>query len=226
MDNAFAARTEAARYGLPLVQAAVAVPVLQQGATTVGHLMLASRTPGYRFTALEESLATTLAEHAGLAIQDAETVDALHAALNDAQHRASHDALTGLANRATFMAALERALESEGEHAAEDEGEDEGEPADADPDDPDGQGPGLRALHRPGLLQARSTTPTGTWSGTSCSWSPPRGCGTGCARATWWPAGRRRVRGAAGLIKTFSNRIFIKHSMSWITYTFCFWCGN
>ncbi len=136
VDNAFAARTEAARYGLPLVQAAVAVPVLQQGATTVGHLMLASRTPGYRFTALEESLATTLAEHAGLAIQDAETVDALHAALNDAQHRASHDALTGLANRATFMAALERALESEGEHAAEDEGEDEGEPADADPDDP------------------------------------------------------------------------------------------
>ncbi len=128
VDNAFAGRTEAARYGLPLVQAAVAVPVLQQGATTVGHLMLASRTPGYQFTALEESLATTLAEHAGLAIQDAETVDALHAALNDAQHRASHDALTGLANRATFMTALERALQVDDEVDGEegDEADDAG----------------------------------------------------------------------------------------------------
>ncbi|MFZ0158251.1 MAG: sensor domain-containing diguanylate cyclase [Kineosporiaceae bacterium] len=127
VDNAFAARTEAVCYGLPLVHAAVAVPV-QQGSATVGHLVLASRTAGHRFTPLEESLATTLAEHAGLAVQDAETVDALHAALDDAQHRASHDALTGLANRTTFLAALDRALQ-----------------ADTEPDDPieaeEGEGP-------------------------------------------------------------------------------------
>ncbi len=116
IDNEFSESAESQLFGAPSVQAAVAVPVLQ-GSQVIGHLLLGSRQPGARFGDLEESLATTLAEHAGLAVQDAQTVGKLHVALTDAVHKASHDALTGLANRATFLAALDKAVNTS--HGAE-----------------------------------------------------------------------------------------------------------
>lgn len=109
VDNAFGDRPEAAQLGEPRVCAVVAVPV-RQGALTIGHLVLGSRTPGHRFAELDTALAVTLAEHAGLAVQDARTVNRLHAALAQARHQASHDALTGLANRAAFLTALDHNL--------------------------------------------------------------------------------------------------------------------
>ena len=109
VDNTFAGQPEAGRYGQPTVRAAVAVPV-RHGERQIGFLMLGSRQPGHEMTHLEQSLAVTLAEHAALAVQDSQTVNALHEALDDAVHKASHDALTGLANRATYLAALEKAL--------------------------------------------------------------------------------------------------------------------
>ena len=112
VDNGFAAQPEARRYGHPTVQAAVAVPV-RHGDRQIGFLMLGSRQPRHEMTHLEQSLAVTLAEHAALAVQDSQTVNALHEALDDAVHKASHDALTGLANRATFLTALEQSLACE-----------------------------------------------------------------------------------------------------------------
>ncbi len=109
VDNAFAVQAEARRYGVPTVRTAVAVPV-RHGDRQIGFLMLGSRQEGHEMTHLEQSLAVTLAEHAALAVQDSQTVSALHEALEDAVHKASHDALTGLANRATFLATLERSL--------------------------------------------------------------------------------------------------------------------
>jgi diguanylate cyclase (GGDEF)-like protein len=109
VDNTFYDTQEASLFGEPRVQAAVAVPILQ-GSAVVGHLVLGSRQNGQQFGDLEESLAITLAEHAGLAVQDAQTVGELHVALSDAVHKASHDALTGLANRATFLTALDDAV--------------------------------------------------------------------------------------------------------------------
>lgn len=109
VDNAFGDRPEAAQLGDPRVCAVIAVPV-RQGAVTIGHLVLGSRTPGHRFTELDSALAVTLAEHAGLAVQDARTVHRLHAALAQARHQATHDALTGLANRAAFLNALDHTL--------------------------------------------------------------------------------------------------------------------
>jgi diguanylate cyclase (GGDEF)-like protein len=91
------------------LQAVMTLPVVQ-GDQVVGGLILASRDPRRTYGLPDEALATTLVEHAGLAVQDASTVEALQQALAQAQHQASHDSLTGLSNRDNFLDDLDRCL--------------------------------------------------------------------------------------------------------------------
>jgi diguanylate cyclase (GGDEF)-like protein len=62
------------------------------------------------FLASERELLLTLAEHAGLALNDARAVQAKDNALAEATYQAMHDELTGLPNRACFYDRLGQAL--------------------------------------------------------------------------------------------------------------------
>ncbi len=109
VDNSYAGRGEEDCLTRAGIHAALAVAVVA-GQTRAGSLLLARREHGRPFGPLEEALATTLAEHAGLALQDANTAEALREALSKAEHQAAHDSLTGLKNRAAFLDELTRAL--------------------------------------------------------------------------------------------------------------------
>jgi diguanylate cyclase (GGDEF)-like protein len=85
------------------INAAMAYPV-HEFADVVGTLCVASRGPGRRFSTAEREALKTFAEHASMAITDAYLVE-------DALHRAMHDALTDLPNRALFSDRLEQALQ-------------------------------------------------------------------------------------------------------------------
>jgi diguanylate cyclase (GGDEF)-like protein len=82
--------------------AAIAAPVHREGGV-VGSIVVGSRVPGRKFDAREREILLSLAEHASLALTDAALVD-------EAFHRAFHDALTGLPNRALFANRLDHAL--------------------------------------------------------------------------------------------------------------------
>ncbi|MHB8340820.1 MAG: putative bifunctional diguanylate cyclase/phosphodiesterase [Mycobacteriales bacterium] len=84
------------------IRSSMATPV-RQGDVTIGSLTVATRRPGRSYTASEQEVLEAFAEHASLAITDARTVDALHAAVQTATHQALHDTLTGLPNRALFI---------------------------------------------------------------------------------------------------------------------------
>ena len=86
------------------VSTAMAAPVRDQG-RVVGSLTVATRTAGRRFSPSEQEVLLAFAEHASLAVTDARMVD-------DARHRAMHDALTGLPNRSLFMDRAAHALNS------------------------------------------------------------------------------------------------------------------
>jgi diguanylate cyclase (GGDEF)-like protein len=90
-------------------QAAMAVPVRLAG-EVVGGLVVATRSPRRTYGPPDEALASTLAEHAALALQDASTVAELQQTLAQAMHQAQHDSLTGLSNRGTFLSDLDRQL--------------------------------------------------------------------------------------------------------------------
>jgi diguanylate cyclase (GGDEF)-like protein len=77
------------------VQAAMSAPIYE-GAQVVGSLTVATYRPGRRYTLTEQEVLQTLAEHVGLALTDAKNFEA-------AVHRAYHDMLTGLPNRALFL---------------------------------------------------------------------------------------------------------------------------
>lgn len=91
------------------VRATMAAPV-HEGGKVVGALVVASQTPERIYSATEQDMLRSLAEHTGLAVTDARTVKALQEAVDDALHKALHDPLTGLSNRARFIDRLEHAL--------------------------------------------------------------------------------------------------------------------
>jgi diguanylate cyclase (GGDEF)-like protein len=76
------------------LEVAMAAPVHERQGV-VGSLVVASRDPGRRYSAAEQAALETFAEHASMALTDARMVQ-------DAVHRATHDPLTGLPNRAMF----------------------------------------------------------------------------------------------------------------------------
>ena len=95
-----------ARTGL---RAAMAAPVIE-GRRVVGSLTVATYRENRRYSQAEQEALLAFAEHASLALNDARTVDALHATLRDALHSATHDPLTSLPNRAILFQHLEEVL--------------------------------------------------------------------------------------------------------------------
>ncbi|MGD0809304.1 MAG: EAL domain-containing protein [Acidimicrobiales bacterium] len=95
--------------GRQLLRSAMAVPVRLEG-RPAGSLVVASQDPERRYGQHERDILTSFAEHAGLALNDANTVQAMRKTLDDARHQAMHDELTGLPNRACFYDRTDQAL--------------------------------------------------------------------------------------------------------------------
>jgi diguanylate cyclase (GGDEF)-like protein len=81
---------------------AMAAPIFENG-RVVGALSVGTRDPDRAYSASEEAVLLAFAEHASLALTDAKNYSA-------AMHRAFHDMLTGLPNRALFLDRLEHAV--------------------------------------------------------------------------------------------------------------------
>jgi diguanylate cyclase (GGDEF)-like protein len=87
---------------VPDVRAAMAAPVREEG-RVVGSIVISSRRAGRRYSADDQAVLLAFAEHASLALTDAKMV-------REATHRAFHDPLTDLPNRALFVDRLGQAL--------------------------------------------------------------------------------------------------------------------
>jgi diguanylate cyclase (GGDEF)-like protein len=92
------------------ILSAMAAPV-QQGGRPVGSLTVATRRQGRVYSCSEQEVLTAFAEHVSLALNDAQTVEALHRSVAEATHQSLHDGLTGLPNRALFLDRLAQARE-------------------------------------------------------------------------------------------------------------------
>ena len=95
-------------YAADGIHSAMGAPV-RRGARAIGSLVVATRRRGRHYSTLEQEALTAFAEHVGLALNDATSVAALHAAVAEAEHQSRHDSLTGLPNRAMFLEQLHRA---------------------------------------------------------------------------------------------------------------------
>ena len=91
------------------IRSAMAAPVSQDG-EVVGSLAVGTRTPGRKFDTTERDMLLAIAQHVSLALNDASAVRAIHDAYDAAVHRATHDPLTGLPNRALVIDRLNQAL--------------------------------------------------------------------------------------------------------------------
>ena len=91
------------------MEATMAAPVHVNG-EVVGCLTLSSTVGARRFSPPEQEALLGFAESASLALQDARAIDTMRSALNRERHRAEHDPLTGLANRATVQDHLQARL--------------------------------------------------------------------------------------------------------------------
>jgi diguanylate cyclase (GGDEF)-like protein len=92
------------------VQSAMAAPVHRDG-KVAGSLLVASAAPDMHYSGTQREMLLAFAEHTSLALNDSSAVDAINRAYADAMHRATHDALTGLPNRALALDRLGHALE-------------------------------------------------------------------------------------------------------------------
>lgn len=90
------------------LQAAMGAPVQEDG-EVVGSLVVASYTPGRRFSLAEQEALMAFADHASVALTDVRMVETLREALSTARHDAMHDLLTGLPNRALLLDRLSQA---------------------------------------------------------------------------------------------------------------------
>lgn len=99
------------------VRAAMGAPVHVEG-RPMGCLVVASVQGGRTYSDPEREMLAALAEHAGLALNDARTVQAMHRALEVATHQAMHDELTGLPNRACFYDRADQAIRQAGRDGA------------------------------------------------------------------------------------------------------------
>ena len=95
------------------VRSAMGAPVHLEG-PPIGCLVVASHREGRTYSEPEREVLVAFAEHAGLALNDARTVDAMNSALTVATHQAMHDELTGLPNRACFFDRTDQALRQAG----------------------------------------------------------------------------------------------------------------
>jgi diguanylate cyclase (GGDEF)-like protein len=82
---------------------------VQEDGEGVGSLVVASYTPGRRFSLAEQEALMAFADHASVAFTDARMVETLRQALLAARHDAMHDLLTGLPNRALLLDRLSQA---------------------------------------------------------------------------------------------------------------------
>ncbi len=84
------------------LQASMATPVLENG-VVVGSITVGSFRKGRLYTRSEQDVLKSFAEHASMALAD-------HRNFDSAVHRAFHDMLTDLPNRALFLDRLEQAM--------------------------------------------------------------------------------------------------------------------
>ena len=115
VDNALVHTSNYPAVGRPLpgfaadgILSAMAAPV-RQGGRAIGSLVVATRRAGRSYSVSEQEVLTAFAEHVSLALNDAQSVAALHSAVAEATRQSQHDSLTGLPNRAMFLAQLQQA---------------------------------------------------------------------------------------------------------------------
>jgi diguanylate cyclase (GGDEF)-like protein len=88
---------------------AMAAPVYRDG-KVAGSLLVASYEATRQYSATEQEMLLAFAEHTSLALNDSSAIDAINRAYADAVHRATHDELTGLPNRALVLDRLSHAM--------------------------------------------------------------------------------------------------------------------